>query len=140
MIYTLILAPVLALGSAASFGTLALANLIDTRSLPEALDVVLIVLLNLLPAFGVGAASYFVLGRSRMTRGTTRLARVGPLCLVGAALAVMIALNWKSPGFGLVAQLFVSPFLVALGGVLGDLLAAPPWKTGGMFRGGSPQT
>jgi hypothetical protein len=140
VIYALIWAPVLALGSAATFAVLALANLIGMRSLPEALEVVLSVLLNVLPPFVVGAASYFVLDRSRMTKGTTLLARVGPLCLVGAALMVLIALNWNSPGFGLVAQLFVWPLMAALGGVLGDLLAAPPWKTGGMFRGSSPQT
>ena len=140
MIYALIWAPVLALGSAAAFAGLALANLVDTRSFPEVLDEVLVVLLNVLPAFAVGAASYFVLGRSRMAEGATRLARVGPLCLVGAALGVLIVQNWNSPGFGLVAQLFVWPLMAALGGVLGDLLAAPPWKTGGMFRGSSPQT
>jgi hypothetical protein len=54
---------------------------------------------------------------------TGHLRRAAPLYVISGLLGAVIAANHSDPGFGLVAQLFVWPVLVTLGGILGDRLA-----------------
>lgn len=123
--YALIWLPVAILGCLVTLLTILLVNALNMKYLPDWV----IWALNLVPASGVGLWSYYSFARRQQRQvvitesPTGHLRRAAPLYVISGLLGAVIAANYRDPGFGLVAQLFVWPLMVALGGILGDVLA-----------------
>lgn len=92
------------------------------------------VVINTVPAFVTGFAVFFLLVRwlftPRLRRPIlTHFVRASPLYVVAGLLLAIILKSWRSPDFGLVAQLFVWPLVALVGGALGDVVAVASYNT-----------
>lgn len=123
--YALIWLPVAILGCLVTLLTISLVNALNLKYLPDWVGLAL----NLVPGFGVGVWSYYSFARRQQRRTAVtvppagHLRRAAPLYVISGFLGAVIVANYRDPGFGLVAQLFVWPLMVTLGGILGDRLA-----------------
>jgi hypothetical protein len=85
--------------------------------------------LNVVPAIVVGVTLFYLVARSwarERTVPSRHIVRAAPLYAAAALFCVILIVGLSSSretGFGLIAQLFVSPALVALGGLAADVLA-----------------
>jgi len=120
--YAMIWLPVAILGCLVTLLAISLVNALNMKYLPDWVGLAL----NLVPGFGVGVWSYHRFARRQQRRTTItapptgHLRRAAPLYVITGLLGAVIAANYSDPGFGLVAQLFVWPLMVTLGGILGD--------------------
>lgn len=86
------------------------------------------IVLNVLPASVVGVVVFYVMAAVWTRPGVApsrHVVRAAPLYGAAALFCSILVIgfsNASQSGFGLIAQLYVSPALVALGGMAGDLL------------------
>jgi hypothetical protein len=122
-LYLVAFVPVAILSILVSYASIGFASAVLPRFGPVWVGVVL----NLLPQVATGGVVYAAIaGLRRPSRGVAsrHIVRAAPLYVIGLALAVLVALGWRDPGFGLVAQLFVWPLAAVIGGIVADAVVA----------------
>ena len=115
--YVVMLIPTIAASIALTSGLLMAGN----TWLPRSQAPVYGVVFNIVPPVLIGAAIYFVLARHFSRRAVHRRSqhfyRAAPLYITAVALVSFVVANRTSPGFELVAQLFVWPALAFLAAI-----------------------
>jgi hypothetical protein len=130
-LYLVAFVPVAILSIVVSYASIGLANAVLPRFGPVWVGV----LLNLLPQVATGGAVYAAIaGLRRPAPGVAsrHLVRAAPLYVIGVVLAVLVALGWRDPGFGLVAQLVVWPLAAVIGGIVADAVVTRRWGRAGV--------
>jgi hypothetical protein len=121
--YLVMLVPTLAASIAFAMVAISLRNAFLPRTPTFASGIIL----NTVPPAVAGAVIYFALATRYAQRAVLRksrhLVRAVPLYLASCALMYVVVTNWREPGFGLAAQLFVWPAFAFMSAIPAEAVA-----------------